>query len=76
MSIAEWVFLGEAAVSGIAFVVGFIALKRGKTKTAKTLLQIGHEANEAAQKKFDKICKKNKVSTNEVLLELKNENKE
>ena len=75
MSVAEWVFLGEAAVSGVAFIASFIALKKGKAKTSKTLLQVAEKANDKATKTFNKVCKKYKVDSNEALIELQNKEK-
>ena len=71
MSITEIVFLAEAALSGVALIAGFVALKRGKkTKVVKSLLEVAEIANEKAGKTFEKVCKKNGVDTNEAYKEL------
>ena len=78
-TISTLVTLGLDALGVVGFLISFIALrKKGKTTeeaTAKAtkILNVAHKANDKAQKAFEKVCKKNKVSTSEALLELQTE---
>ena len=69
-------------IGAVGFIISFIAMKKaGKTNKEATekstnILNVANKANDAAQKAFDKVCKKNKVSTSEALFELQTDKKE
>lgn len=76
------VTLALDVLGAVGFIVSFVALKKkGKTteeatEKATKVLKVANKANDAAQKAFDKVCKKNKVSTSEALMELQTDKKE
>lgn len=57
--------IAEAGISIVAFVVSFVSLKKGKTKTARAAQEIAEEAKAKAQAYYDKLCKKNGIENTE-----------
>ena len=72
MTIEQILSIAEHGIALIAFVVSFIALKRGRTKTALTAQEIAEKAQAKAQKYFEKQCKKNHIDATTIEQKTKN----